>query len=179
MRTASALSVAAAVLAGSLAASATPPAQAAAAPEMSVVDAPPGLGRYRDQVPVFGRCEAALDEWAAERDAEYHLGRTGRQVRATVTRLVAAAARRPIAIGDHRLDDNSIPLLLQVWLNDEGDDPALARAVQDGTSRSWKRPSSATCTGRPRTGPSTSGPTCGAASPSNGTRALRSRIPRT
>ncbi len=79
------------------------------------------------------RTEAALDEWAAWaawRNARYGLGRTGTQVRATVTGLLARAARRPIRIGGHRLDETSLPFLLQSPLGDESDYPLMARNVR-------------------------------------------------
>jgi pimeloyl-ACP methyl ester carboxylesterase len=53
--------------------------------------------------------EAALDDWArwaAPRDATYHLGRTPAEVRATLQRLIAGAARRPIVVDGFPIDDH-------------------------------------------------------------------------
>lgn len=81
--------------------------------------------------------EEAVDEWAAwtsQRNAEYGLGRTGTEVRTALTRLIGWAARQPIPVGDYRVDDNILPLILRMWLGDEGNNPALAAAVRDLTA---------------------------------------------
>jgi pimeloyl-ACP methyl ester carboxylesterase len=82
--------------------------------------------------------EAALDEWAqwtAERDGEYHLGTTGAAVRMAVEDLVTRVASQPITIEvggqAHVVDDNTLPLLLQRWLNHEDDNASLSDAVRD------------------------------------------------
>ncbi len=59
--------------------------------------------------------EAALDDWsgwAAGRDADYHLGATPEQVRATVENLVNAVARQPITVDGFTVDDHWLPFLL-------------------------------------------------------------------
>lgn len=59
--------------------------------------------------------EAALDAWAdwtAARNSEYHLGATRSDVRAVVTELIATAARHPIRIGTHDVDNHWLPMLL-------------------------------------------------------------------
>lgn len=93
------------------------------------------LQRFQDQGPA---AEAALDEWAhwtAARHHQYHLGTAGAAVRAVVEHLVRRVARRPITIevGDrtHRIDDNTLPVLLHRWLNHEDDNASLADAVRD------------------------------------------------
>lgn len=99
---------------------------------------------FQEQAPA---AEAALDEWAewtAARHDTYRLGTTSREVRAAVTRLVTDAARRPITIrvGEvtHRLDDNTLPLLLVRWLNHEDDNASLAEAVHDLTAAAGGSP---------------------------------------
>jgi pimeloyl-ACP methyl ester carboxylesterase len=73
--------------------------------------------------------EAAFDEWAAWaawRDSEYHLGRTGMQVRAAVARLRS----RTIRLGSYRIDGSALPWVLSSALGDEGDQELMARNVR-------------------------------------------------
>lgn len=77
--------------------------------------------------------EAALDDWAswtAARDAEYHLGATRQQVRATVEGLIRQAARSPIRIGEHLLDERFLPMTLFTLLFDARYDAHLADRVR-------------------------------------------------
>ncbi|MBN6035647.1 alpha/beta fold hydrolase [Amycolatopsis sp. 195334CR] len=77
--------------------------------------------------------EAALDEWAewtAERDAEYHLGTTGKEVRAVVEDLVRRSAERPIRIGQYELDQHALPIVVFISLADPRANPALAADVR-------------------------------------------------
>lgn len=79
-----------------------------------------------------GPLERALDEWAAwaaRHHGEHHLGRTAYEVRLTTARLVDDLARRPVVVDGHVVDDNVLPLLLDVWLNDESNDPVVTDAV--------------------------------------------------
>ncbi|TQJ75305.1 alpha/beta hydrolase [Streptomyces sp. SLBN-31] len=71
--------------------------------------------------------------WAAARDATYGLGRTRGRVLAAVDRVQASAARTPLRIGAHRLDEHVVPVLV---LNGLSQDNAsayadLARGVRD------------------------------------------------
>ncbi|MFJ7237835.1 alpha/beta fold hydrolase [Streptomyces olivaceus] len=59
--------------------------------------------------------------WAAARDAAYGLGRTPDRVLATVDRVQAAAARTPLSIGGHRVDDRMVPVLLLNGLSQDND----------------------------------------------------------
>ncbi|MFX4291698.1 alpha/beta hydrolase [Streptomyces bohaiensis] len=71
--------------------------------------------------------EAALREWAAwtaDRHATYRLGRDADAVLREVSRLVGAAAARPLRIGDHRLDHHTLPVL---HLSSLGTDTDAAR----------------------------------------------------
>ncbi|MDT7727356.1 MAG: hypothetical protein QOI21_3932, partial [Actinomycetota bacterium] len=73
--------------------------------------------------------EAAFDEWAAWvawRDSEYHLGRTGMQVRAAVTRLRSQTIR----LGSYRIDGAALPWVLSSALGDESDRELMARNVR-------------------------------------------------
>ncbi|MEV0385575.1 alpha/beta fold hydrolase [Nonomuraea sp. NPDC050643] len=88
------------------------------------------IGSIRNQGPVN---EAALDEWAswtADRDAEYHLGVTGPQVRARVEGLIRQAAGTPIRIGDHLLDERFLPMHLFTLLVDARYNGHLAARVR-------------------------------------------------
>ncbi|QFU92585.1 alpha/beta hydrolase [Amycolatopsis sp. YIM 10] len=87
-------------------------------------------GSIRNSAPLN---EAALDEWAswtAARDTEYHLGATGQQVRALVERLISQAARSPIRIGDHLLDERFLPMTLFTLLFDARYNAHLAQRVR-------------------------------------------------
>ncbi|MFB9909009.1 alpha/beta fold hydrolase [Allokutzneria oryzae] len=77
--------------------------------------------------------EAGLDDWAkwaAARDAEYHFGTTARQVRAFVEDLVRRAARQPIRVGEHQVDQHALPLMLFGPLADSRHNALLASAVR-------------------------------------------------
>ncbi|RKT54091.1 alpha/beta fold hydrolase [Saccharothrix australiensis] len=77
--------------------------------------------------------ETALDDWAAwaaDRDAEYHLGGTAARVRALVEDLVRSAAREPIRLGEHRLDQHYLPLVLFGPLSDARQDALLTSYVR-------------------------------------------------
>ncbi|MCA2216185.1 alpha/beta hydrolase [Jidongwangia harbinensis] len=96
----------------------------------SAIDpASPGTRTLRSTAP--GR-EAALREWAAwaaTRDAEHHLGTTAQAVLDTIHRVYAASARRPLRVGDFRVDDTVLPALLLGPLSDDADDDELATVV--------------------------------------------------
>ena len=105
-------------------------------------------GRLLEQGPA---AEAALDDWAgwaAAHHARYGLGDTGPAVRRTVERLVVDVGRRPATVtgaaGTHRIDDATLPLLVQRWLNHEDDDPSLAEAVRVLVDLAAGRPASPT-----------------------------------
>ncbi|GAA1989984.1 alpha/beta fold hydrolase [Amycolatopsis minnesotensis] len=77
--------------------------------------------------------EIALDEWAtwtAAHDAEYHLGTTRERVRALTEDLIRRAARQPIPIGDYRLDQHVLPMMLFNPLSDARNDAVLAHTVR-------------------------------------------------
>lgn len=66
--------------------------------------------------------EAALRDWsawAARHHSTYGLGRTTAQVIATVDRILAAG---PLQVGDHRVDKESIPVLLYADLGVDSDE---------------------------------------------------------
>ncbi|MFB8177149.1 alpha/beta hydrolase [Streptomyces sp. NPDC055966] len=71
--------------------------------------------------------------WAAAHDAAYGLGRTRRAVLATVNAVRSAAARTPLRLGAHRVDEHVLPVLVFNGLSQ--DNPTaygdLARAVRD------------------------------------------------
>ncbi len=59
--------------------------------------------------------------WAAARDTTYGLGRTRGAVLATVDRVQAAAARTPLRLGDHRVDEHIVPLIVFNGLSQDND----------------------------------------------------------
>jgi pimeloyl-ACP methyl ester carboxylesterase len=65
----------------------------------------------------------ALKGWAswAARDTAYGLGRTRGEVLATVERVRAAAARTPLRLGEHRLDEHVVPLVALNGLSQHND----------------------------------------------------------
>lgn len=63
--------------------------------------------------------------WAAERHGTYGLGATPARVLATVNAIVTAAEDRPLRVGPHEVDDQTIPYLLSIG---PGDDRPAARA---------------------------------------------------
>lgn len=59
--------------------------------------------------------------WAAARDTTYGLGRTRGAVLATVERVQAVAARTPLRLGDHRVDEHVMPLVVFNGLSQDND----------------------------------------------------------
>ncbi|ELS50811.1 putative TAP domain-containing protein [Streptomyces viridochromogenes Tue57] len=59
--------------------------------------------------------------WAAARDTTYGLGRTQRAVLAAVEHVRAAAARTPLRLGDHRVDEHLMPLVVFNGLSQHND----------------------------------------------------------
>ncbi|MFD5157939.1 alpha/beta hydrolase [Streptomyces hawaiiensis] len=59
--------------------------------------------------------------WAAARDATYGLGRTRGEVLATVERVRVAAARTPLRLGGHRLDEHVMPMVVLNGLSQHND----------------------------------------------------------
>ncbi|MDQ1021638.1 pimeloyl-ACP methyl ester carboxylesterase [Streptomyces afghaniensis] len=59
--------------------------------------------------------------WAAARDATYGLGRTRGEVLATVERVRRAAARTPLRLGEHRLDEHVMPIVALNGLSQDND----------------------------------------------------------
>jgi pimeloyl-ACP methyl ester carboxylesterase len=92
----------------------------------------PGTRLLRDNAP---EREAALRTWAARAAAHddlLHLGTTPEAVLAVVDGVYRAAARRPLVLGAHRVDDTTVPALFTEWLVDEREDHdlGLAETVQ-------------------------------------------------
>ncbi|WP_425442554.1 alpha/beta fold hydrolase [Streptomyces colonosanans] len=71
--------------------------------------------------------------WAAARDVTYGLGRTRDAVLAAVDRVQAAAARTPLSLGGHRVDDHLVPVIVFNGLSQDNDAAYgdLAQAVRD------------------------------------------------
>ncbi|MEU6919086.1 alpha/beta hydrolase [Streptomyces olindensis] len=78
---------------------------------------------WRDVGPVNQRALKGWASWAAARDAAYGLGRTRGEVLATVERIRAAAARTPLRLGDHRLDEHVMPVVVLNGLSMHHDTP--------------------------------------------------------
>ncbi|GAA2329489.1 alpha/beta hydrolase [Streptomyces caniferus] len=72
--------------------------------------------------------------WAARRDGTYGLGRTRAEVLATVRRVLAASARRPLTVGTapevFHLDDTHVPSLLTAGNADDTDPRRAALSEQ-------------------------------------------------
>lgn len=87
--------------------------------------------------------EESLDdwaEWAALRDAAYHLGSTPARVRASVQALLDGAERRPVVVSGVRLDAGLLRLVLRQFIQHEEYDPALASTVRDLVDAAAGRP---------------------------------------
>ncbi|MDG9673230.1 alpha/beta hydrolase [Micromonospora sp. DH14] len=71
-------------------------------------------------------------EWVARHHDRYGLGGTGQQVLAVVDGIYAAATRRPLWVGEYRVDRQSLPFLLLNRLGDDRDEvhADLAETVQ-------------------------------------------------
>lgn len=78
--------------------------------------------------------ERAFDDWSnwvAGQDDTYHFGPTPTEVRATVSELLAAAARQPIVIDDFPIDDHWLPFLLHNMVTDFRRNQALAETIRE------------------------------------------------
>ncbi|WP_242883757.1 alpha/beta hydrolase [Actinomadura litoris] len=78
--------------------------------------------------------ERGLSEWAAwtaERSAEYKLGGTAQQVRATVERISAQTDRGPLTLGEYKLYPSVLGLFLRQMVGLEENNDVLARSVQN------------------------------------------------
>lgn len=78
--------------------------------------------------------EEGLDEWArwaARHHDRYRLGRTAGQVRATVQHVFDGAERRPVRVGEDRLNAPVLRLLLRLLVQHQESDPDLAAVVRD------------------------------------------------
>ncbi|WP_330289680.1 alpha/beta hydrolase [Streptomyces sp. NBC_00576] len=71
--------------------------------------------------------------WAAGRHTTYGLGRTRGAVLAAVDRIQAAAGRTPLPIGDHRVDEQVLPVVVLSGLSQDNDTAYadFAQAVRD------------------------------------------------
>ncbi|MFE9092847.1 alpha/beta fold hydrolase [Streptomyces sp. NPDC007264] len=71
--------------------------------------------------------------WAAARDSAYGLGRTRGAVLAAVEHVRAAAARSPLRLGRHRVDEHTLPIVVFNGLSQDNDTAYadFARAVRD------------------------------------------------
>lgn len=88
------------------------------------------LGLQQDWGP---KSEVGLDQWtrwAAARDATYHLGATGEQVRDTIQDLIAHAAQTPIVVEGYPIDDHFLPELIRDMLSSFRLNEELAQSVQ-------------------------------------------------
>jgi pimeloyl-ACP methyl ester carboxylesterase len=87
--------------------------------------------------------ESAFDDWAvwvAGQHGRFGFGKTGTQVRSTVLRLLRRAARVPIRVGEYRVDEQVIPLLIAFHLVDAGSDELLAGVVEQLRAAARGRP---------------------------------------
>ena len=92
--------------------------------------------------------EAALRDWAdwvARHHDPYGLGSTGTRVLAAVDGIRAAASRRPLRVGDYRVDAQLLPFLLFNRLSDDRDEThadlaETVRALQRAATSGWAAP---------------------------------------
>jgi pimeloyl-ACP methyl ester carboxylesterase len=68
--------------------------------------------------------------WAAEHDADHHLGTTADAVLSTVRRVYTASAQRPLVVGSYAVDDTLLPALITTPLTDDTDNGELADVVR-------------------------------------------------
>ncbi|GGL12143.1 protease [Nocardia jinanensis] len=88
------------------------------------------IGIYQDMGAVN---EAALDEWAtwaARRDADYHFGSSGPQVRAFVEDMIRRAAAHPVIGNGYLIDEHTAPMMLLALLSDPQKNADLAEVVR-------------------------------------------------
>ncbi|QXJ22216.1 alpha/beta fold hydrolase [Actinomadura graeca] len=98
----------------------------------SVTD--PALTQYENFQVAGPVQERGLDEWAAwtaRRQAEYKLGGTPREVRASVERLVSTVDAGPLRLGDYTLDAASLGLIIRQFVNMEENNATLAKSVRN------------------------------------------------
>ncbi|MEV2214080.1 alpha/beta fold hydrolase [Streptomyces sp. NPDC050997] len=71
--------------------------------------------------------------WTAARHTTYRLGRTPNAVLAAVDRIQTAAGRAPLPIGDHRVDEQVLPVVVFNGLSQDNDTAygVFAQAVRD------------------------------------------------
>ncbi|WP_344260169.1 alpha/beta fold hydrolase [Streptomyces sodiiphilus] len=82
-------------------------------------------------------------QWAAERDSEWGLGASRKEVLATVHRIVRASAKKPLRIGEtYRVDHHTVPVLLFILLSSDRDEAraALAGSVQVMAEAAERKP---------------------------------------
>ncbi|GGW14177.1 peptidase [Streptomyces capoamus] len=72
-------------------------------------------------------------DWAAAHHTAYGLGRTRGAVLATVEKVRAAAARTPLRVGHHRVDDHVLPIVVFNGLSQDNDEAYgdFAQGVRD------------------------------------------------
>ncbi|TDB75136.1 alpha/beta hydrolase, partial [Actinomadura sp. KC216] len=98
----------------------------------SVTD--PALTQYENFQAAGAAQERGLDEWAAwtaRRSADYRLGRTPGQVRATVESLSRHVDGGPLRIGGFTMDASALGLILRQLVSTEEYDDVMARAVRN------------------------------------------------
>ncbi|WUH97623.1 alpha/beta hydrolase [Spirillospora sp. NBC_00431] len=99
----------------------------------SVTD--PALTQYENFQAAGPAQERGLDEWAAwtaRRSGQYRLGRTPRQVRASVEKLVSQVDRGPLRIGgEYTVDPSALGLILRQFVSTEEYNDVMARAVRN------------------------------------------------
>lgn len=88
------------------------------------------IGTYQDMGAVN---EAGLDDWAnwaARRDADYHFGSSGPQVRAFVEDMIRRAATHPVVGNGYLIDEHTVPMMLLALLSNPRKNADLADVVR-------------------------------------------------
>ncbi|WP_128375703.1 alpha/beta hydrolase [Streptomyces cavernae] len=103
-----------------------------------VLDGVVDAGRYSPRLlrGAEGVNRRALEHWAswaAARHTTYGLGRSRAAVLRTVDGIAATAARRPLKVGDYRLDEHIVPFVVFNGLSQDYDEPFahFAESVRD------------------------------------------------
>lgn len=87
-----------------------------------------GPAMFADMIAPNTQAFRAWARWTAARDTKYHLGRTERDVIATVHGVIDSAARKPLQVGRYAVDDHLIPFVLFNNLSDDRDEPRASLA---------------------------------------------------
>ncbi|MEV4636963.1 alpha/beta hydrolase [Actinoplanes sp. NPDC049548] len=90
----------------------------------------PGTFLLRNAAPGRQAALAEWAQWAATHNSEYGLGATTEKVLATVDRIYAASARKPLKVGGYAVDDTVVPAIVIRSLTDDTSNGELAETMK-------------------------------------------------